>query len=169
MSSRFDVHIRRGQPITMGLLVFFSIIELSISAWLTARFNQHHNFPSSSVRDKTRFILFCSAWTILGAGIYMTLFLLSAGTSALTSVGSHALFLFMTWVFWLSAAASITAAYSGGLSCKGNHPPYCGQQNAQEGFAWILWVLSTFALLMIILRGVAATRRGDGLRGGLIA
>ena len=41
------------------------------------------------MRDKTRFILFCSVWTVLGAFIYMVLFLMSGGTSVLTSAGSH--------------------------------------------------------------------------------
>ncbi|THH26835.1 hypothetical protein EUX98_g7353 [Antrodiella citrinella] len=167
MSSRFDSHIRRGQPITMALLIFFAIIELAIASWLTARFNQHHNFLSNAVRDRTRFIVFCSVWTIVVATLYMFAFLRASG-SILASVGSHGIFLFITWVFWLSAAASITAAYSGGLSCS-QHFVYCGQQNAQEGFAWILWILTTFALVMLIFRGVAASRRGDGFRGGLIA
>ncbi|KAH8094641.1 hypothetical protein BXZ70DRAFT_350502 [Cristinia sonorae] len=164
----YDHHVRRGHPITMGLIIFFSIIQLSISAWLTSQFNKHHNYLSISIRDKTRFILFTSIWTIVVAFLFMILFLHSAGGSVLTSVGSHAVFLFITWVFWLAAAASITAAYNGGLNCSGNHIVYCGQQNAQEGFAWLLWVLTTFALIITIVRGIAASRRGDGLRGALV-
>lgn len=64
----------------------------------------------------------------------------------------------MTWVFWTAGAAAITAAYSGGLDCsyviflvfyrditkncfanRRDIVAYCGQQNAQEGFAWVEW------------------------------
>ncbi|KAJ3526322.1 hypothetical protein NM688_g8276 [Phlebia brevispora] len=172
----YDKHVRRGHPIMFSLIIVFAIIELAISGWLVARFNKHHNYPSISVRDKTRFLLFTSTWTILGCFFYMILFLRSASAvsagpgSALTSVGSHGIFMFMTWVFWLSGAAAITNALGGGVSCGGsNHVTYCGQLNALEAFAWIDWCFTTFALAIIILRGVASTRRGDGLRGQLVA
>ncbi|KAI0789435.1 hypothetical protein C8Q75DRAFT_765639 [Abortiporus biennis] len=165
----FDDHVRRGHPIVFGLIIGFAIIELSISAWLTARFNQHHNYPSTSVRDKTRYLLFASIWTIFFSLFYFVLFLHSPSSSVMTSVASHLIFLFVTWVFWLAGAAAITAALSGGLDCGHPGVVYCGQQNALEAFAWIEWILVFFALVFVIFRGVSAQRRGDGIRGGLIS
>lgn len=63
---------------------------------------------------------------------------------------------------------------------------YCGQLNALEGFAWVIWyvssmslhcflvyilarILVTFAILVVLIRGIFASRRGDGMRGPLIA
>lgn len=66
--------------------------QLAIAAWLTSRFNAHHNYLSVTVRDRTRFLLFTSAWTIVFSFLFMILFLHSAANgSALTSVGSHGL------------------------------------------------------------------------------
>ncbi|KAA1478087.1 hypothetical protein DENSPDRAFT_657396 [Dentipellis sp. KUC8613] len=163
----FDNHVRRGHPITFTLIIIFAIIELALSAWLTARFNDHHNFLSNAVRDRVRFLLFCSVWTLVFAPFFMVLFFVAPG-SWLASLAAHGIFLFMTWVFWLSGAAAITDAYSGRLNCS-HHFVYCGQQNALEAFAWIEWVLLTFVFFVVLFMGVGAVRRGDGYRGPLIA
>lgn len=92
----------------MGLIIIFGIIEvgilsheespshpnndlqqLSISAWLTSRFNSHHNFFNTSERDRTRFLLFTSIWTVVFSAVYTMLFFHSPDGSFLTSVGSH--------------------------------------------------------------------------------
>ncbi|KAH9885420.1 hypothetical protein C8Q73DRAFT_740899 [Cubamyces lactineus] len=162
----FDRHIRRGHPVVFGFIIFFSIIELAISAWLTSRYNLRHDYLSLAVRDRTRYLLFTSCWTIFFSLFYFALFLHSP-SGIMTSVLSHAVFLFLTWVFWTAGAASITAALGGGLNCS-QHFVYCGQLNALEGFAWVVWIFVTFALLTVIFRGIAASRRGDGFRGGLV-
>ncbi|KZT02227.1 uncharacterized protein LAESUDRAFT_730411 [Laetiporus sulphureus 93-53] len=165
----YDKHIRRGHPIVFTLIIVFGIIEIAISGWLVGMYNRHHNYLSTSVRDRTRYILFTSAWTVFLSLFYLALFWHSSSAgSVLTSVLSHGTFLFMTWVFWLAAAASITAALSGGLDCS-LHYVYCGQLNAMEAFAWIEWVTVMFALVVVVFRGIAASRRGDGLRGQLVA
>ncbi|GJE89632.1 MARVEL domain-containing protein [Phanerochaete sordida] len=165
----WDPHVRRGHPIMMVLIIIFGIIELSISAWLTSRYNAHHNYLNTSERDRTRFLLFTSIWTIVFSTLYSLLFFQSPDGSFLTSVGSHAIFMFLTWVFWLSGAAAITASLGGGLNCGRDHVTYCGQLNALEAFAWVEFVLTTFALVVIMLRGIAATRRGDGIKGALVS
>lgn len=75
--------------VLFGLLIFFAIIEGSISAWLTARFQQHPEAATGGVKDRTHFLLFTSWWTTVGATIYMLLFLYSASGSVMTSVASH--------------------------------------------------------------------------------
>ncbi|EJD03794.1 uncharacterized protein FOMMEDRAFT_105969 [Fomitiporia mediterranea MF3/22] len=168
----FDNHIRRGHPVLFGLIVFFSIIEGAIATWLIARFDQHHNYPSKAVRDRTGLLTFTSWWTVLFGAIYAGLFLWSASrtsTNVLTSVGSHAIFLVITWILWTAGAASITAALGGGHNCSKTALVYCDQLNALEAFAWIVWVLVTIALFVVLVRGCLSARRGDGLKGQLVA
>ncbi|KAI0803299.1 hypothetical protein BC629DRAFT_118256 [Irpex lacteus] len=165
----YDTHVRRGHPIVMGLLIVFAIIELAVSAWLVSRFNAHHNYFSTDERDRTRYLLFTSIWTVFFSALYSLLFFHSAANgSVLTSVGSHGVFMFLTWVFWLAGAAAITDTLNGGLNC-GTGVTYCDQLNALEAFAWIEFVLTTFAMVVITLRGVASTRRGDGFRGQMVS
>ncbi|EGN93733.1 hypothetical protein SERLA73DRAFT_189489 [Serpula lacrymans var. lacrymans S7.3] len=165
----FDNHVRRGHPIVFSLIIFFSIIELAISAWLTSRFDANHNYFSVDERDRTRFLLFASIWTVVFSALYMFFFFFLP-SGIFSSVASHILFLSITWIFWTAGAASITAALGGGLNCTTqNIFVYCGQLNALEGFAWVIWILVTFAILVTIFRGITAARRGDGMRGPLIA
>ncbi|KAL5495103.1 hypothetical protein ACEPAI_565 [Sanghuangporus weigelae] len=165
-----DSHIKRGHPILFGLIVFFAIIEACLATWLISRYDDHHNYPSVSVRDRTGFLTFTSWWTVLFASIYLGLFLHSSSGSIVTSVGSHLVFLFITWVFWLAGAASITAAIDGGYNCGSLtfNLAYCNQLNALMAFAWIVWIFVTIAFLVVLFRGIQATRRGDGLKGGLV-
>ncbi|TFK39358.1 hypothetical protein BDQ12DRAFT_603567 [Crucibulum laeve] len=164
-----DNAIRRGHPITFGLIIVFSIIELAISAWLTSRFNSHHNYSSVTERDRVRYVLFCCTWTILFSALYLILFLHSATGSVLTSVASHFVFLAFTWLLWVAAAASVTQMIGGGLNCKTQEIfVYCGQLNALEGFAWLIWILLTFLLIVVLIRGISAARRGDGYGGSLV-
>ncbi|KAK7695203.1 hypothetical protein QCA50_002393 [Cerrena zonata] len=79
----FENHLRRGHPITFGLIILFGIIEIAISAWLTSRFNAHHNYISTGVRDRTRFLLFTSLWTVVFSVLYTLLFWRKGGTAGL--------------------------------------------------------------------------------------
>ncbi|KIK97265.1 hypothetical protein PAXRUDRAFT_825110 [Paxillus rubicundulus Ve08.2h10] len=164
----FDNHMRRGHPIVFGLLVFFSVIELAISAFLTAQFNQHLNYFNTAERDRTSFILFTSIWTTALSALYMFSFF-AMPSSVLNSVASHIAFLLPTWIFWTAGAASITSVLGGGLNCSNQTVfVYCGQLNALEGFAWVIWVLVTFAIMIVAIRAVVSARRGDGVGGPLI-
>ncbi|KAF7341020.1 hypothetical protein MSAN_02087700 [Mycena sanguinolenta] len=163
-----ETHIRRGHPITLGLIILFAIIELSLSAWLTSQFNKFHNETSIDERDRVRFTLFASIWTIVFSALLLVLFMHSPNGSMLTSVLVHLVFLSLTWVIWTAAAAAITDVLGGGLNCKLQHAfVYCNHLNAVEAFAWLEWILVTFAIIVVIWRGITA-RRGDGYRGHLV-
>lgn len=87
-----------------GALIVFSIIEvrlstselhsdptslqLSIAAFLVARFNQHHNYFSTDERDRTAFLLFASIWTVVFSALYM-FFFFGMPDSMFNSVASH--------------------------------------------------------------------------------
>ncbi|KAJ6541530.1 hypothetical protein B0H19DRAFT_316853 [Mycena capillaripes] len=164
-----DTHVRRGHPITLGLIIFFGIIELSLSAWLTSQFNKHNDEVNLSERDRVRFTLFASTWTIVFSALFLILFAHSANGSILTSVLAHLVFLGFTWIIWTAAAAAVTEMLGGGLNCKGqDFFAHCNQLNALEAFAWIEWILVTFAILVVIVRGISSSRRGNGYRGGLV-
>ncbi|PPQ92476.1 hypothetical protein CVT25_010421 [Psilocybe cyanescens] len=150
-----------------GALVVFSIIEMCIAAWLTARYNTHHNNLNSDLRARVRYLLFVSIWTIIFCSAYLVMFLVAAG-SAFAGVASHFLFLAVTWILWLAAAAAITQTLGGSLNCSTQIVfVYCGQLNALEGFAWLIWVLLTFALIAVLIRGIRSAKNGDGYSGTL--
>ncbi|QRW24562.1 membrane-associating domain protein [Rhizoctonia solani] len=166
-----STHVRRGHPITFGLLIFFGIIEGSIATWLTARYKQHRNWLSISVRDRTHLLLFTSWWTVLLSGRPPDAVLaLPLALTRLASALVHLIFLGITWVFWTAGAASITASMGGGINCSrvAEQVTYCNQLNALMGFAWVEWVLTTFALFVVIICAVRSARRGDGTRGALV-
>ncbi|KAI0029451.1 hypothetical protein K488DRAFT_56328 [Vararia minispora EC-137] len=165
-----DDHVRRFHPVTLGLLTLFSIVELCITAWLQAHYNAHHNYPNLSTRDRTTFLLFASSWTIFFSLAFITLFMHSASTgSVLTSVASHFVIFFMTWVFWTAGAASITSALGGGIDCSNAGIPYCDQLMAEMAFAWICWAFVTIFLIAILGLGIRTIRRGSGYRGQLVS
>ncbi|KAJ7084857.1 hypothetical protein B0H15DRAFT_783392 [Mycena belliarum] len=164
-----DKHIRRGHPITFGLIILFGIFELALSAWLTSRFSMLHNERNSSERDRVHFALFTSTWTIFFSGLLLTLFWHSADGSMLTSVLSHLIFLGFTWIMWTATAAAVTQMLGGGLNCERQDIfVYCNQLNALEAFAWVEWLLITFAVIFVLVRGIVAARRGDGIQGALV-
>ncbi|KAF7292254.1 hypothetical protein MKEN_01477200 [Mycena kentingensis (nom. inval.)] len=153
-----------------SLIILFGIIELSLAAWLTSQFNKLHNPESTTERDRVRFTLFVSTWTVVWSALLLVLFVHSATGSVLTSVLAHLVFLGITWLLWTAAAAAVTEMLGGGLNCKTQDVfAYCDQLNALEAFAWIEWLLVTFAIVVVLIRGISAARRGDGYRGGLVS
>ncbi|KAL5639141.1 hypothetical protein ACGC1H_006604 [Rhizoctonia solani] len=101
--------------------------------------------------------------------ILLALFMRSS-SSKLASVLVHLVFLGITWVFWTAGAASITASMGGGINCSrvAEQVVYCNQLNALMGFAWVEWVLATFAIFVVIVCAIRSARRGDGTRGALV-
>jgi len=158
---------RRGHPVVFGAIVLLSIIEMSIAAWITAQYNAHHNFPNASFQALVRYILFASLWTILLSSVYLALFFFMAG-HMFSSIASHFVFLSLTWIFWLAAAAALTQAIGGTLDCHITGFAYCGQLNALEGFAWIVLVLLTFTLVFVLVRGIMGARRGEPVTAPMV-
>ncbi|KAJ3729219.1 hypothetical protein C8R42DRAFT_651218, partial [Lentinula raphanica] len=155
-------------PYSHVLITLFGIIELSLSAWLTARFDRFHDYTDTSERDRVRFTLFASIWTFLTAVLYGVLFTFHSPASAFTSIISHVIWLVLTWIIWTASAAAVTEMLGGGLNCNDvTGFNYCGQLNALEAFAWIEWILTTLALIVVLISAIIAGRRGDGFRGGL--
>ncbi|KIJ94604.1 hypothetical protein K443DRAFT_125158 [Laccaria amethystina LaAM-08-1] len=161
--------LRWAYPLFFSIIIVFAIIELSISAWLVAKYNAHHNFTHRSLRTRVRYTLFVSIWTVLFGTISLIIFLMGPVVSILTSVATHAIFIFMTWVLWVAAAAAVTQSVGGNLHCSTQTEfVYCGHLNALIAFAWMIWIFLSFLLVAIIVRGVIVVRKGDGYSGGLV-
>jgi hypothetical protein len=71
-----------------GLLIFFAILELALTAWLTARYGRT-GAPNKSLVDIAHFALFTSIWTVLFSALFGILFFHSRTGSVLTSIASH--------------------------------------------------------------------------------
>jgi len=159
----YETSIRRGYFIFFAVIIVLAIIELSISAWLTARYESHHNYLSIAERDRVHFLLFCSIWTTLLSPVFPILLFIGS-LEILLSFAAHVIFLSLSWVLWLSGAAAITDSLRGGLDC--NLPfVYCSQLNALEAFAWIEWVVLTVGFIFILVVTVRALQRGEGWFG----
>ncbi|CAD6590459.1 MAG: guanine nucleotide exchange protein for ADP-robosylation factor, partial [Tremellales sp. Tagirdzhanova-0007] len=160
--------IRRGHPVIMGLLCFFAVIEGCITAWLVTEYNKGKSeYPNHSYRDRLRFLVFVSWWTVVFTALYLVFFLINAG-SFIVSIASHGIWFALTWFFWLVAIATYTAALGGGKRCNEDHITYCSQLVAAEAFGWIEWIIFSVAFILIFLIGGTAMRRGEGLSGALV-
>jgi len=170
MGIQLDNHLRRGHPIVFGLIILFGLIEVAISAWLIAEFNEHHNNTGAAEQTQVRFILFTSAWTVIFSAQTAFLFWVSSPKlELLTGMLAHGIFLFLSWIFWVAGAAAFTQKFGGGLNCKTQDTfVYCNQLNALEGFAWVEALLFTFALVVVLSRGIISSRRGDGIHAQLV-
>jgi len=160
-------HVRRGHPIIFGLLAFFALIEGCITAWLVSNYNSNNNSPSSKANGSVRFLLFTSWWTVVFTILYLVFFLTDM-FAFFTSIASHAVWLFLTWLFWLAGTAALTDALGGGQNCSNSGLIYCSQNMAAIAFGWIEFIIITVAFVVVVLLGTAALRRGDRLSGGLI-
>jgi len=156
--------LRRGYFTFFVVIVVFAIIVLAISAWLTERYGS--NYPFTTERDRVHFLLFCSVWTIVLSPIFPTLLLLGVA-EILTGIAAHAIFLFLSWVFWLSGAAAITASLDNVPTCR--FFLFCSHLSALEAFAWIEWIVLTFGFGCIIVIALRATHRGQGFSGPLFS
>jgi len=163
-----DDHVRRGHPITFAVLTLWALIEMIITAILVSVDNRSRGgLFIHSVRDRERFLLFASLWTLLFSILYIVGFLRASG-SFLFSIASHGVWLFLTWVFWLAGAAAITDSLDGGLDCGTFNFSHCNQLNASEAFAWLSFVTVTFAFVFVVFLGVRSARTGNGFGGPLI-
>jgi hypothetical protein len=69
---------------------------------------------------------------------------------------------------WTATVVAVATMFYGGLYNCTTQYAYCNELGALEAFAWIEWLLVAFAVIVVLVRGIAAARRGDGLRGGLV-
>ncbi|KAJ7579477.1 hypothetical protein C8J56DRAFT_964299 [Mycena floridula] len=155
-------YIRQDHTVTFGLLIL--LFQLALTSWLMALFATHLDAIPSTETNRVRFVLCFSVSTLLHSLIHGLLFWYNKG--APVGIAGQFAFIAQTWILWTGAAATITKMLIGGLNCKTQKQfTYCTQMNAVVAFAWIEWLLITFALIVVLFRGFAIPRRGDGWDG----
>lgn len=148
---------KKAIVVLMGIVLVFSIIEGAITGYLVHSYNKHHTYPSHSIRDRVRFLLFCSWWTVVWAIAYIT-FHFTAAAGSVIGVVLNTLALGATWVFWLGGSASLSAAMR--HRHYGNTVHH-SQLRAGEGFGWATWILLTFDMLVALYVAFDTSRNGN--------
>ena len=92
---------------------------------------------------------FASCWTSLTAGAYSVVFLHSAWSKhPIASIGAQAIWIFLTWLFWIVGAGIVNTAASSFLLQRGKCGPhgvvYCGQIRALFSASHIFQILYHF-------------------------
>ena len=161
-----STHIRRGHPITFGVLLVISFIVAVIASALTHDYRQNDepaNLTSQAVKDKGHFSLFTGWFTFLLSAVYNGTFVAGVG-GIFTSIASHLAFLFIDWIFWVAAAGSLTAELKGGQNCSTSSLFYCNSLQALMAFDWIAFILVTIMLAVVGFLGFTSFRRGRSFK-----
>jgi hypothetical protein len=121
-----------------------------MASWLVLQYNFNHNYPSIGMRTGARLLLsvlssflvlhpcspspqppnrFTSTWTSLTAGAYTLLFLHPAWSKhPIASVGAQAIWVFITWLFWVVGASIVNKTISSLVDEKAcGSVAYCAQ------------------------------------------
>jgi len=158
------VRLQRYGPVVYAFLVFGSLAETAVAAWLLLQYRFNNNYPSVATRTGIRFILFCACWTVMTAGAYTLLFLHPVWSKhAISSIGAQAIWIFMTWLFWIFGAAIVNSDLPGLLAtglCDGL--VYCGQ--IQALFALAVLEILTLTMGMVTVMWLAWQSGRDILR-----
>ncbi|PWN29527.1 hypothetical protein BDZ90DRAFT_216838 [Jaminaea rosea] len=160
----FSSHVRRGHPITFGVLVFISLVVAIIASVLTHDYNAGDELHDQPLVNRVHFWVFTGWWTFLFSIAYTALFLTGVG-GVVTSIAGHGIWLFLTWIFWLAGSASLANRI--GTDCSNHGYYYCNSLRALEAFGWIGWALLTIMLAVVAAIGGGAFRGGRGLKDGL--
>ncbi|KAF8150094.1 hypothetical protein B0H34DRAFT_666609 [Crassisporium funariophilum] len=123
------VRVQRWAPVVYVFLVLTSLAEVAITSWLVLQYRWNHNYPNLQIRTAAALLLFASSWTTLSAGAYTLLFLHPTWyRHPVASIGAQAIWIFVTWLFWVVGAGLVNAAIPGLMDkglCQG--VVYCAQ------------------------------------------
>ncbi|KAI8460260.1 hypothetical protein BY996DRAFT_4574955 [Phakopsora pachyrhizi] len=156
-------------PALYALILLFSIIEFLLTAVLISDY-ERGDYPNDSIRDRIRFILFSSCWNIVFIPIILVASL-RATNSFIASATLNLALSAITWIFWLSAAASWTHALGGTLHCGdiflmgqtiNISIPYCEALVTVQAFSWMIWITLTGALACVAARFSQAAQQDTG-------
>lgn len=145
--------VRRGVPAWYFLLSIIAIVEVGVSGYLVGKGDAGGAF-GGSIKGPVRMALFTSLWTLLfgtiiGIGTMRRMKFLNTGFA-------HLIYLFITFIFWLSLAAALQAATHRKVL------PHFTTLRACEWLGWIEAILTLLAIPLVLL-GVAHAK--GGIRG----
>lgn len=138
MSLHTNPSISHRHPAVFALLAFVSFIVAVIASTITTDFNNKHNSQSSAITGAVRYSVFVGWWTFLFSIIYLVLFLVGKG-GVVTSIAGHAIWIVLTWIFFLAGAGAVTGSMGGAQNCSTSDLNYCGSMEALMAFSWIAW------------------------------
>lgn len=157
------VLVQRHAPSVYLFLVLGSLAEVAIASWLTLQYRFNHNYPNIEARIGAQLLLFASCWTSLTAGAYSLIFFHSAWSKhPIASIGAQAVWIFITWLFWIVGAGILNTAASSFLLHVGMCGPdgvvYCNQIRALFGVAVVESVVLAAGMLAILWLAWQSTR-----------
>ncbi|PPQ92587.1 hypothetical protein CVT25_007279 [Psilocybe cyanescens] len=167
MNKTSGVRLQRYAPGAYVFLVLSGLMEVAFASWLILQYCFHANYPNTRARDGVRLLFrscrFASSWTSLTAGAYSLLFLHPAWSRhPVSSVGAQAIWIFVTWLFWVIGAGVVNTSIPTLLdkgTCGG--VVYCAQIRGLFGIAvfesltlsagmlvmlWLAWQSTRYAL-----------------------
>lgn len=159
--------IRFGHPAAFILFAACSFVVAVIASTLVTKYNSgSHDPPSQGINNDVRFLVFAGWWGFATAIVYVALFLTSKG-GVITSIAGHAIYLGITWVFWLAGAAALTDSLHGGVNCSNSSYEFCNSLEALIAFGFIGWVILTLMLVAVGVIGGGAFKGGRSVKEGL--
>ncbi|KAF8972249.1 hypothetical protein BDZ97DRAFT_1018524 [Flammula alnicola] len=121
--------LQKYAPAVYVFLVLSSLTEVAFASWLVLQYRFNHNYPNVEFRSGTRLLLFASSWTSFTAGAYTLLFLHPRWSKhPVSSIGAQAIWIFVTWLFWVVGAGIVNTSVSAILdkdACR--TVAYCAQ------------------------------------------
>lgn len=148
------VWLQKYAPVAYIFLVLSSLTETAMSSWLVLQYNFNHNYPNIEMQTGARLLLFTSTWTSLTAGAYTLLFLHPAWSKhPVASVGAQAIWVFVTWLFWVVGASIVNKSVSALVDEKVcGSVAYCAQIRGLFAVAVIeSFTLTAFMVVMLWL------------------
>ncbi|KAF8233937.1 hypothetical protein L208DRAFT_1264633 [Tricholoma matsutake] len=111
LSKSSGIRVQRYAPIVYIFVVCSSLVEMGLASWVLLQYRFHHNFPNTKVRTGTILLLFSASWTTLTAGAYSILFIHPTWSKhPLSSVGTQAIWVFVTLVLWIIGTGLLNGA-----------------------------------------------------------
>ncbi|KDR68593.1 hypothetical protein GALMADRAFT_256869 [Galerina marginata CBS 339.88] len=105
------VRVQKYAPAVYVFLVLSSLMEVAFASWLILQYRFNNNYPNFEARNGVRLLLFASSWTALTAGAYTVLFIHPTWSRhPVSSVGAQAIWIFVTWLFWVVGAGLVNSA-----------------------------------------------------------
>ncbi|EKM78962.1 hypothetical protein AGABI1DRAFT_75535 [Agaricus bisporus var. burnettii JB137-S8] len=152
--------LQRFAPLFYILLVLTSLAELAISTWLVIQYNYQDNYPNLAALLAVRVLLFTSCWTIITASVASFLFIHPDWSrQPISSIGSQALWIFITWILWILSAGLLNAAVPSLLvkrSCA--NIVYCGQIRSLFALGVIQSLLLSCGMFVLMWLAWQSTR-----------
>ncbi|KAF5337158.1 hypothetical protein D9611_002893 [Ephemerocybe angulata] len=137
-----------ARTIIFGIVAFFSIIVLGISAHLVS-------LPGPSP-DYVNLALATSILTLIALPIIFIIPLKRRG-AAPSFVAVEVVTLWLLWILWLATGATIANWLPGLVFCNGG---VCSELRAIEAFAFLNWLMLMFYSFVLLTLAVTAHHRG---------